>query len=137
MADLFAFIAEEWMLTTALVGLIALYFFVEGLKSGSAVSIHKVTQLLNSGDALIVDVREAKEFSGGHITDAINIPYAKLKERISELEKHRSKTLVVVDKLGQHSGAAGRQLKAEGYQVIRLQGGLSEWQNQNLPLVKQ
>jgi rhodanese-related sulfurtransferase len=52
------------------------------------------------------------------------------------LEPHKSKTLILVDKMGQHAGAAGRLLKAEGFTVNRLEGGMTEWQNQNLPLVK-
>lgn len=136
MTEFLAFVSQEWLLFVALTGLIALYFFVEGIKSGTAVSIHEVTRLLNSDAAVVLDVREPKDFGTGHITDAINIPYAKLKDRLTELNSHKAKTLVVVDKLGQHSGAAGRQLKAEGFNVVRLQGGLTEWQNQNLPLVK-
>ena len=39
--------------------------------------------------------------------------------------------------MGQHSGMAGTLLRKAGFQnVARLQGGVTEWRNQNLPVVK-
>jgi len=99
-------------------------------------SYHEVTRMLNNNLAILLDVRESKEFSGGHIVDAVNIPYAKLGDRVDELKKHEGKTIIVVDKMGQHAGAAGRQLKEKGFNVSRLQGGMVEWTSQNLPVVK-
>jgi len=130
------FLAEQWILVSILAALGAALIVVEGLKGGKALSYHEMTRLVNSGDAVILDVRESKEFSAGHIVDALNIPYAKIADRYTELEKHRAKTIVVVDKMGQHAGAAGKTLKDKGFSVNRLQGGMTEWQSQNLPVVK-
>src|SRR5690606_21113732 len=101
-----------------------------------SLSFHEVTRMLNNGEAVLLDVREKKEFDSGHIVDSINIAYTKLKDRTDELDKHKERTIVVVDKLGQHAGAAGKILKDKGFNVARLQGGISEWNGQNLPLVK-
>jgi len=39
--------------------------------------------------------------------------------------------------MGQHSGAAGKILLAEGFEnIARLQGGISEWKSSNMPLVR-
>ncbi|TVZ37287.1 rhodanese-related sulfurtransferase [Alteromonadaceae bacterium 2753L.S.0a.02] len=130
------FVTDQWLLFSVLGVLAAALIFVESRKGGSALSHHEVTKLLNADQAVVVDVRDSKEFGTGHIVDAINIPFAKLGERMSELNKHREKTLIVVDKMGQHSGAAGKTLRDNGFTVNRLQGGVSEWQSQNLPLVK-
>ncbi|WP_018015340.1 rhodanese-like domain-containing protein [Teredinibacter turnerae] len=131
-----AFITEQWLLVSILGVLAAALIFVESRKGGAALSHHEVTRLVNSDQAVVVDVREAKEYSAGHIVDAINIPFAKLADRHTELNKHREKTLIVADKMGQHAGAAGKILKDKGFTVSRLQGGMSEWQGQNLPVVK-
>ncbi len=57
---------------------------------------------------------------------------------MSELEKHKEKPLVLVCKMGQHSGAIGKKLAAQGFTgVRRMSGGMMEWQNSNLPLVKE
>ncbi|WP_045855877.1 rhodanese-like domain-containing protein [Teredinibacter purpureus] len=130
------FLAEQWVLVSALSVLLAGLIVVEGRKGGQSLSHHEMTRLINAGNGIIVDVRDAKEFKAGHIVDAINIPFAKLADRASELEKHRAKTLVVVDKMGQHAGAAGKTLRDKGFTVNRLQGGIGEWQAQNLPVVK-
>ncbi len=134
--DFFTFVSEQWILVSVLVALLYAYIWTEKSKGGPTLSIHSATRAINSGDALVVDVREAKEYKTGHIVDAINIPHNTLKDQLSQLQAHKSKTLILVDKMGQHAGNAGRLLKTEGYNVCRLQGGISEWQNQNLPLVK-
>ena len=39
--------------------------------------------------------------------------------------------------MGQHAGSAGTLLRKNGFvDVARLQGGVTEWRNQNLPVVK-
>lgn len=130
------FIAEQWILVSVLAVLVTAFMWTETHKGGKSLSFHEVTRMLNSGDAVLLDVREKKEFDSGHIVDSINIAYTKLKDRANELEKHKERTIVVVDKLGQHAGAAGKILKDKGFNVARLQGGISEWTGQNLPLVK-
>lgn len=130
------FLAEQWILVSIMVVLIAAFMWTEMHKGGKALSFHEVTRMLNSGDAVLLDVREKKEFDAGHIVDSLHITFAKLKDRVSELEKHKARTIIVVDKIGQHAGAAGKILKDHGFNVARLQGGISEWTGQNLPLVK-
>ncbi len=103
----------------------------------SSVGPQKAVMLINRQGAVVVDVREKKEFDTGHIVDSINIPLAKLKQRLSELRKHKEKPVVVVCKLGQHSGDAAKTLQESGYaEVFRLSGGLTEWKAQSLPLVQ-
>ncbi len=133
--DLFVFVSEQWMLVSLLCVLVYVYAWNEKAKGGKSLSTHGMTLLVNKGDAVVVDLREAAEFKNGHIVDAINIPHNKVAERMSELAKFKEKTVVLVDKMGQHTGNAGRALRKEGYEVNRLEGGMSEWQNQNLPLV--
>jgi rhodanese-related sulfurtransferase len=40
-------------------------------------------------------------FPAGHIVGAVNIPQDKLAARMAELEKHKAKTIIVVDAMGQ------------------------------------
>ncbi|MDG1165775.1 MAG: rhodanese-like domain-containing protein, partial [Porticoccaceae bacterium] len=62
--------------------------------------------------------------------------HTKVDGRIGELEKSRSKVLVLTDHMGQHAGGAGRKFSKEGYNVRRLSGGMAEWQGQSLPVVQ-
>ncbi|MDO3381310.1 rhodanese-like domain-containing protein [Gilvimarinus sp. SDUM040014] len=124
------------MLVGILVVLIYVYAWRERLKNGRPVTTSEATALINTDAAIWLDVRDASEFKSGHMVDAINIPHGKLAEQMDSLEKYRDKVLIVVDKMGQHAGSAGRQLGNKGFDVRRLSGGISEWRNQSLPLVK-
>ncbi len=130
------FISEQWVLATALIVCVILLIRHESRKGGETLSPQQLVARVNQAEAVVLDVRDAKEFDQGHIVDALNIPYAKLADRVGELEKFKSRPVVVVCKMGQHSGAAGKQLKAQGFEdVSRLSGGMVEWKTQQLPVV--
>jgi rhodanese-related sulfurtransferase len=96
----------------------------------------ELVQLINRSHAVVLDVREEAEFSAGHVVGAKHIPSAKLSERIAELNKAKSKPLVVVCQTGAR-GAAASQLSKNGFtDVAVLVGGLNAWQQANLPLEK-
>lgn len=133
--DFLVFVTQEWLLVSILLALLFVYTWREKQRGGPTLSAHGVTQLLNRDEAILLDVRETSEYKSGHIVDALNIPHNKLSERVAELNTHKNKIIVVADKLGQHAGHAGRLLREQGFEVRRLDGGMSEWQNQNLPVV--
>ena len=130
------FVIQQWPLVALLVALLAVYFWTERVKSGEPISSHELTSLVNADQGVIVDIRPTAEFKLGHLVDAINIPYERINSDVATLEKYKSKTIIVVDKMGQYSGHSGKALKKLGFTVKRLSGGISEWQAQNLPLVK-
>ena len=130
------FVSEQWLLISILSVLIAAFVYVEKQRGGKSLSLHEVTRLVNAGEAVLVDLREAKDFTAGHIVDAINIPYNKLADRSIELEKYKDKSIIVLDKMGQHTGAAVKALSEKEFTVMKMQGGMTEWQSQNLPVVK-
>lgn len=134
--DVLVFVTEQWLLVSILLGLIFFYVFTEKQKGGKSISSHELTRMVNDGQAVVLDVRETKDFNVGHIIDAINIPFATMEKRIVELDKYEGKTIVIVDKMGQHAGAVGKQLAQRGFTVSRLNGGMMDWQGQNLPVVK-
>jgi rhodanese-related sulfurtransferase len=104
---------------------------------GKRASALQVTQLINRGKSTIVDVRSAEEFAAGHLRDAKNIPLADLATRIGELEKSKSRSVVVVCQTGARADKAVRQLAAAGFDdVVSLDGGLTAWQAAGLPVAK-
>jgi len=68
--------------------------------------------------------------------EGLNIPFDKLAERMVELEKHKAKTIIVVDAMGQHAGMVARDLKKAGYTAAKLGGGIASCRGDNLPVVK-
>lgn len=103
---------------------------------GAKISILQATQLLNKGKAMIVDVREPAEFAAGHMRDAKSIPLKELPQRLAELDKMKSKAVVVVCHSGARSSSALAQFKRAGYEAYSLTGGMAAWQAQGLPTIK-
>ena len=134
--DFFVFISEQWLLVSLLAALLYALAITERLKAGKPASAHEATRLINSDEARVIDLRDRADYSAGHIVDAIHIPHGEFEKRMGELAPLKDKTLILADKMGQHAGQVGRQLKKAGYNVRRLEGGMSEWSNQKLPLIK-
>ena len=137
MVQFLEFIGNHPVLTGMWMVTLGAIFFYHKRTSASSVAPQEAIMMINRKNAVVVDVRERKDFDSGHIVDSLNIPLNKLKQRLSELRKHEQKPLIVVCKLGQHSGEAAKLLQEAGYdEVVRLTGGLSEWKAQSLPLVQ-
>ena len=137
MVQFLEFIGNHLVLAAMWVVTLAAIIFYHKKTSASGVGPQEAIMMINRKDALVIDVRERKEFDSGHIVDSLNIPLNKLKQRLNELRKHKQKPLIVVCKLGQHSGDAAKLLQEAGHdEVVRLTGGLTEWRAQSLPLVQ-
>jgi protein-disulfide isomerase/rhodanese-related sulfurtransferase len=90
---------------------------------------------------LFIDVRTAKEFNGGRIPGAINIPVERIEERWGTLPKDRS---IVLYESGPAPGdvcaasrAAGRVLLTRGFapEAVKVyQDGLAGWEKAGLPV---
>jgi len=136
MALFLEFLAQEWILALALLVVAIMLVLHESRKSGPSVSPQQAINLINSEQGVFVDLRESADFKQGHIVDALHIPAAKLAARVAELEKYKDKPVVLVCKMGQQSGAAGKQLKASGFsRVYKMTGGMMEWSNLQLPVI--
>lgn len=106
-------------------------------RMGAKLTPLQATQIINQGKTLILDVRSAADFATGHIRDAKNIPLKELKARIAELDKFKTRPVIVVCGKGLQSAKATAQLKKEGYtEAASLLGGLDAWQAQGLPTAK-
>jgi rhodanese-related sulfurtransferase len=137
MALFLEFVTQQWMLVGALLVLVILFFQYEARKTGKSLTPQQAINMVNSQGGVFVDVRDAGDYGGGHIVEALNIPASKMDARISELDKYREKPIVLVCKMGQHAGAVGKKLNEQGFtDVYRMSGGMMEWGSLQLPLVK-
>jgi rhodanese-related sulfurtransferase len=137
MSQLFEFIGNHPILVSLFAVLLALFIRNETQRGGRGVSPQELVNLVNRQGGVVLDVRDSKEFAAGHIVDAVNVPHGALEGRLAELEKYKTKPVTVVCTMGQHAGTAGTVLRKSGFaEVSRLSGGMSEWRNQNLPVVK-
>lgn len=137
MDHLFQFAMNHPFLVGSFLMLLTALLALENQRSGKSVTSQQLTNLVNSAGGIVVDVRDAKEFREGHITDSRNIPYSQLADRLNDLAAYKDKPVVLVCKMGQHAGAAGRLLSKAGFtDVRRLGGGIATWTADRLPLVK-
>ncbi len=106
-----------------------------GLMGEKRVNAQDAVRLINDRDAVIVDLRPSAEYKRGHLLNAMNLPFAKLEERASELGKDKARPVLLYCALGSVSGQAAAKLKKLGYaEVYPLQGGLNAWTGANLPV---
>lgn len=139
MNRLFEYTTNHPFLVTAAAILAVLAIVIEmrhRSRGGNTVSTADAVRLANSG-ALLLDVRDSKEYEAGHIIEARHIPAAEVASRAESLKKFKEKPVIVYCDGGFTSAAAARALRASGFnKVVTLSGGLNSWRQENLPLVK-
>jgi rhodanese-related sulfurtransferase len=107
------------------------------LRGIKEVGVLEATQMINHRDAVVVDVREDKEWATGRIPHARHIPLGQLTSRLKELEKFKKKPIVVGCRSGHRSASACATLKKSGFEeVYNLKGGIIAWEQANMPVEK-
>ena len=134
------FVIENWYLFVALGVILFLLASgpisqrMHGIKTANAA---QAIQLLNRENGVVVDVSEPKEFSAGHIPNAVNLPMSSLKDRLKDLEKHKDKPIIVNCRSGNRSLKGAVMLRKHGFATVyNLAGGLQGWERDNLPVEK-
>lgn len=90
--------------------------------------------MLDGGKVLLVDVREADEFAGGHIPGAINLPLSNFSPR--DIPDAEGRTIVLQCAGGKRSGHALDQCaKAQSAVDTHLAGGIGAWKEAGFPVV--
>ena len=133
------FLQDNWMLVALAVvssAMLIWSFIGDKLSGVEQADTLKATRLYND-DALVLDVREDKEFAAGHIPKAKHIPLGQLAGRINELDKFKNKPVLVTCRSGQRSARACGMLKKAGFETVYNQaGGIIAWERANLPVTQ-
>jgi len=118
------------------------WFGADALQDGAAgqtipqLSATDVATRVRSGSAIIVDVRDANEWSQGHIPGAVHVPLGQLAQRAAELADG-GRQLVLHCAAGGRSGVGTSVLLAHGVpNVANMEGGYTAWQAAGLPVTK-
>ncbi|GGN47684.1 rhodanese [Novosphingobium indicum] len=97
------------------------------------VTAQQLESMLQSGEALVVDVREPDEFAAGHIPGAVNMPLSSFQP--SKLPHPDGKKLVLNCLGGKRSGMALDKCGVAMAEVdTHLAGGFGSWQAARLPV---
>ena len=134
------FFRNHPLLVMSFIGILAglVWTLVAGRRTGvTRLAPNDVTRLINSEDAVVIDVRSDGEFRQGHIINAINVPESQIGSPNPALDKHKERPVITVCRTGQTSARAGAALKRAGFsRVHTLAGGLLSWEGASLPLSK-
>lgn len=77
------------------------------------------------GDAVVLDVREAREYRPGHVPGAQNLPLSVLPARLPELSKDQP--VYVICQAGGRSAQATALMRAVGIDATSVAGGTGAW----------
>lgn len=132
------FLILQWPYVLAFVIVLLVILYLES--NGSVAGMERLTsqQVIdrhNSNEACLIDIRDKENFKKGHITGAINIPPSELEGKIAK--KYLTKPAILLCKTGQTCKTAAKSYKNKGFTDLAfLNGGLDQWQADNLPLIK-
>jgi len=90
---------------------------------------------IQKNNVQVLDVRTAGEYANGHINNALQANWNDPKEfenRTQHLDKKQ--TVYVYCQAGGRSAAAQAFLIEKGFDVVNLEGGMSNWKMNNLPV---
>jgi len=94
------------------------------------ITVQELSEKLNKNDGkplFILDVREPFEYQISNIEGTL-IPLNQLKNRLDEIEEHKTAEVVVMCRSGGRSAQATRFLEAQGFEDIKnLKGGINQW----------
>ncbi len=92
------------------------------------ITVEELHERIGKGDEIfLVDVREPFEYDIVNL-DGLLIPLGELEDRLSELDTHKEKEVIVHCRTGARSGEAVEILKRNGFKNPRnLAGGINDW----------
>ena len=135
-----SFIQSNWLLIVVMIvsGAMLVWPLVQNRFSPSKVIGNlEVTRLINSANALLVDLRETREFEGGRLPKAVHIPLSQLESRGSELARHIGRPIVTYAMRGDRGRTAAGVLARLGFKdIYTLNGGYLAWKDAGLPVEK-
>jgi rhodanese-related sulfurtransferase len=123
-----------------IVALIASALLIAGCSSSSSATDLSVTEFsskITESGVVTLDVRTPGEFAEGYIEGArlIDFQSGNFENEIATLDKNA--TYAVYCRSGNRSGQAVKVMKDAGFSnVFNMNGGVIEWANAGLPLVR-
>jgi len=125
MQDILIFMQHHIALSATAIGVLIALIVLEFIK------IKQATKRL-----MVVDIRKTDEFAQGHIVGSISVPFSDLATS-KKIEKYRTLPIILVCANGVESQKAAATLENLKFTNIQiLNGGLREWQQASMPIVK-
>ncbi len=102
-----------------------------------SVSLDVARKELESGKAVVIDIREPQEHAMGIAPGMRLLPMRQLTSRISEIPADPKQPVLLICNTQNRSSATLKYLREKGYTNVRfVQGGMSEWARRAWPMIK-
>src|SRR4051794_31421297 len=92
----------------------------------------RAREMIESGEAQLIDVREPYEWEAGHIAQAVHIEMERVAARSDEIDRDRP--VIFQCRLGARSALVSEAFRHTGYDAYNMAGGLKAWADAGLPL---
>ena len=137
MDKFFVFISDNFLAVLVLISLIVSLIIYERRKGGKKVDNSEMTRLINTEDPFIYDLRRSAEYGAGTVAGAVNLQPSNLLKEDALFKAGEEDCIILICKNGTVSSKASGELKKQGYiNVNVLSGGLMNWTQSGMPLVK-
>ena len=96
------------------------------------VDVREAARALETGEVLLLDVREDEEWAAGRAPGAVHAPMSALRQDTVP----RDRPVQVLCRVGGRSAAVAQALEQLGYDVANVTGGMLAWSAAGLPVVR-
>ncbi|WP_080846273.1 ArsR/SmtB family transcription factor [Cytobacillus gottheilii] len=93
----------------------------------NGVSLEELKEKMESGEAILIDVRPKEEFNESHIPGAVSIPIEELNEKLASLPKNCEVVAYCRGCYCLMAVEAVQLLNSHGYNAFRLDKDVNEW----------
>ena len=101
----------------------------------ATVNVHlppaKAAELIEGGEADVIDVRRDYEWEAGHLDRSRRIEVNELTSRAEEVPRDRP--VLFVCRAGNRSGMAAEAFRQAGWDAFHIEGGLQAWVEAGMP----
>ena len=137
MNKFFAFIGDNFLAVVVLLSLISILIIYERRKGGVKLDTSEMTRLINKNNPFVYDLRSAAEYGAGSIAGASNLQVSNLVKGDSLFKPNEEDCIILICKTGTISSKAAGELKKQGFTNVNiLSGGMMNWTQSGMPLVK-
>ncbi|MBV9485506.1 MAG: rhodanese-like domain-containing protein [Frankiaceae bacterium] len=96
------------------------------------ISVMQAAQLVEAGDAVLLDVREPDEWRFVRAPAATHIPMRQVGAALDQLPA--GPTIACICHVGGRSAVVADALEANGYDAVNVVGGMDAWEAAGLPV---
>ena len=103
-------------------------------RAGS-IDVAEAARLVDSGELVLIDVRESAEWRAGRAPGARHVPLSGLARSVDAIAREETQVAFIC-RSGHRSGAACAAARSRGLDAVNVPGGMIAWQRAGLSVTK-